>query len=219
MPRGEYRLAAASKAPKRRARRRTCRVLRLEGPPVRHAPRERAGPAALMRRAGAGLGRAAVARVARSGPAQEAAAARASVLWAPLFADDLPIQLVLGDYYIFGERDEAGGIRRLMRDFDVNSRGRPGAALHRRSGAGRAVRGPESGLPAHFQRAGAARGVAGAGRHRASMCQPDAGLGARSFHHQDHAHRLHRLPERAGHADGRGDGRFALFIRRLLSTN
>ena len=58
----------------------------------------------------------------RSGPGQEGAAARASVLWAPLFADDLPIQLVLGDYYIFGERDEGNGIRRLIRDFDVNSR-------------------------------------------------------------------------------------------------
>jgi len=45
----------------------------------------------------------------------------ASALWAPLLADKLPIQLVLGDYYIFGETDGAGTVRRLMRDFDVNS--------------------------------------------------------------------------------------------------
>ena len=36
------------------------------------------------------------------------AAQRASRVWAPILADDLPVQLVLGDYYIFGERDESG---------------------------------------------------------------------------------------------------------------
>jgi hypothetical protein len=50
------------------------------------------------------------------------AAVHASALWTPLLQDDLPIQLVLGDYYIFGERDQRAGIRRLIRDFDVNSR-------------------------------------------------------------------------------------------------
>jgi hypothetical protein len=51
------------------------------------------------------------------------AAAHASPLWAPLLTDDLPIQVVLGDYYIFGERDDQrSAIRRLVRDFDVNSR-------------------------------------------------------------------------------------------------
>lgn len=46
---------------------------------------------------------------------------RESPLWAPLLADSLPIQLVLGDYYIFGETDDAGTVRRLIRDFEVNS--------------------------------------------------------------------------------------------------
>jgi hypothetical protein len=50
------------------------------------------------------------------------AAHRASQLWAPILADKLPVQLVLGDYYIFGERDAAGQIRRLVRDFNINSR-------------------------------------------------------------------------------------------------
>jgi len=44
-----------------------------------------------------------------------------SALWAPLLADKLPIQLVLGDYYIFGETEASGTVRRLIRDFDVNS--------------------------------------------------------------------------------------------------
>jgi hypothetical protein len=52
----------------------------------------------------------------------ELAGLRASPLWAPILSDDLPIQVVLGDYYIFGERDETGHVRRLVRDFDVNSR-------------------------------------------------------------------------------------------------
>lgn len=52
---------------------------------------------------------------------------RETALWAPLFADELPIQVVLGDYYIFGERAVPGNpadprIARLVRDFDVNSR-------------------------------------------------------------------------------------------------
>ena len=50
------------------------------------------------------------------------ATARGSVLWAPLLADDLPIQVVLGDYYIFGERGSGGGVDRLVRDFGINSR-------------------------------------------------------------------------------------------------
>lgn len=53
---------------------------------------------------------------------ERVAAVRDSPLWAPLLADDLPVQLVLGDYYIFGERDKAGDIHRLVRDFNVNSR-------------------------------------------------------------------------------------------------
>jgi hypothetical protein len=47
---------------------------------------------------------------------------RDSALWAPLMADNLPIQVVLGDYFIYGEREPGREIQRLVRDFDVNSR-------------------------------------------------------------------------------------------------
>lgn len=47
---------------------------------------------------------------------------RGSNLWAAVLEDDLPVQLVLGDYYIFGERDEQGYIQRLVREFNINSR-------------------------------------------------------------------------------------------------
>jgi hypothetical protein len=46
---------------------------------------------------------------------------RDSALWAPLLSDRLPIQLVLGDYYIFGETDDTLEVKRLVREFDINS--------------------------------------------------------------------------------------------------
>lgn len=47
---------------------------------------------------------------------------RRSALWAPLLDDDLPIYLVVGDYYVFGEVDEFLDVKRLVRDFEINSR-------------------------------------------------------------------------------------------------
>ncbi len=49
---------------------------------------------------------------------------RRSAVWAPLLADDsLPIVVVLGDYYIFGEREPGADVpSRLVREYDINSR-------------------------------------------------------------------------------------------------
>jgi hypothetical protein len=55
----------------------------------------------------------------RGAPLESSVAA--SHAWAPLLDDDLPILLVVGDYYIFGERDARGEVERLVRYFDVNS--------------------------------------------------------------------------------------------------
>lgn len=49
------------------------------------------------------------------------AAVRNNPLWSKLFADDAPINVVVGDYYIFGERGPNGIVRRLVREFDINS--------------------------------------------------------------------------------------------------
>ena len=47
---------------------------------------------------------------------------RASAIWAPLLADDLPITVVVGDYYLLGETDQEGnGVRRMVREFFINS--------------------------------------------------------------------------------------------------
>jgi hypothetical protein len=45
----------------------------------------------------------------------------ASPLWQPLLDDDLPILVVVGDYFIFGEVDSMGNIERLVREFSINS--------------------------------------------------------------------------------------------------
>lgn len=47
---------------------------------------------------------------------------RNSAVWAPLLADDLPITIVVGDYYLLGEANpKTGHIDRLVREFFINS--------------------------------------------------------------------------------------------------
>ena len=49
------------------------------------------------------------------------ARAQASQPWTSITRGDAPTLLVLGDYYIFGEIDEAAGIDRLVRQYSINS--------------------------------------------------------------------------------------------------
>jgi len=42
--------------------------------------------------------------------------------WLAFLDDDLPILLVIGNYYIFGETDDGGNVMRMVREFDINSR-------------------------------------------------------------------------------------------------
>ncbi len=44
-----------------------------------------------------------------------------SAVWSGMFDDDIPLVVVVGDYYIFAELDERGNVSRLIRDFSVNS--------------------------------------------------------------------------------------------------
>jgi hypothetical protein len=50
-----------------------------------------------------------------------AAAVAKSPLWSDMLDDDLPLLVVVGDYYIYGELDEHGDVSRLVRDFSVGS--------------------------------------------------------------------------------------------------
>src|SRR5262245_3038520 len=58
----------------------------------------------------------------RAPAASDAQLVAASPIWSGLLDDDMPILVVVGDYYIFGERDEHGDVNRLVRDFKVGSR-------------------------------------------------------------------------------------------------
>ncbi|MBL8270669.1 hypothetical protein [Steroidobacter sp.] len=48
-------------------------------------------------------------------------AVRHSAVWGPLLADDLPITLVVGDYFLLGQVDDANNVQRLVREFHINS--------------------------------------------------------------------------------------------------
>ena len=44
-----------------------------------------------------------------------------SPIWASFMDDELPLLVVVGDYYIFAELDRFGRVERLVREFDINS--------------------------------------------------------------------------------------------------
>ena len=46
----------------------------------------------------------------------------ATTLWQPLLDDDMPVLILIGDYYIMGELDANGNVDRMVREFDINSR-------------------------------------------------------------------------------------------------
>ncbi len=46
---------------------------------------------------------------------------RQSPVWSRILADDRTIFVVLGDYYIFGETDRSMEVKRLIREFSINS--------------------------------------------------------------------------------------------------
>ncbi len=48
-------------------------------------------------------------------------AVRSNPVWASMLDDDLPIHIVVGDYYIFGEAGPDREVRRLIREYDINS--------------------------------------------------------------------------------------------------
>jgi len=44
-----------------------------------------------------------------------------SALWAPVTDNEVPVTIVVGDYFIFGELDGIGNVGRLVREFSINS--------------------------------------------------------------------------------------------------
>ena len=62
-----------------------------------------------------------VAITLESAPVSPAQTVAKSPLWSDMLDDDLPILVVVGDYYIYGELDDHGDVTRLVRDFNVGS--------------------------------------------------------------------------------------------------
>jgi hypothetical protein len=48
--------------------------------------------------------------------------ARNSPIWSRLLQNDKPIVVVLGDYYIFGDTEQTSDVKRLIREFAINSK-------------------------------------------------------------------------------------------------
>jgi hypothetical protein len=113
LPRGEYRLTLASVADSGAAS-------AADELPARRRWRDRGGwiASALLGVICIAL---AMALWIRPDVDARVAQVREAPLWAALMDDQLPIQLVLGDYYIFGETNGRGAVQRLIRDFEVNS--------------------------------------------------------------------------------------------------
>jgi len=56
------------------------------------------------------------------GEAMRLHALRSNPIWANILDDDLPVYVVVGDYYIFGElNDSSMDVQRLVREFKINS--------------------------------------------------------------------------------------------------
>jgi hypothetical protein len=108
IPRGEYRLKVSLPTPPP-VRRRTLTI---------NAPVAAAGAAAL-------LGIAVLIGFAVAWlrtPHSELDRVRASAVWSAVMKDDRPIMIVMGDYYLIGESDHSMEVKRLIREYSVNSK-------------------------------------------------------------------------------------------------
>jgi hypothetical protein len=118
VPKGEYRVAVAEVESEPAAS--------PDQPEPPRMPRRwrLAAAAALLLAVGAVVG---AALVGVFGPAEQEASpyreVAAAPIWGALLDDDLPIVVVVGDYYIYGEMDSSGNVNRMIRNFSINSSG------------------------------------------------------------------------------------------------
>jgi hypothetical protein len=122
LARGEYRISLVEQSAPAEDPISVAQPAAAAQPQLAQAPRPRwhfaAAAAALL---GVGMALGAGIALQRAPPIPAAAAVAKSQLWAGLLDDDLPILVVVGDYYIYGELDERGDVSRLVRDFSIGS--------------------------------------------------------------------------------------------------
>jgi len=110
IPRGEYRLIlnTATKPQPKQSRRLFSRS---------------AGLTALAAAGGGALALIIVFGVQRwRAPPTDLDRARANPMWSALLNDDRPLLVVVGDYYLIGETDQSMEVKRLIREYSVNSK-------------------------------------------------------------------------------------------------
>jgi hypothetical protein len=109
IPRGEYRLTLSAAKPQLK--------------PSRARSFRTVGFTALAAAGGAALALVCVFGVLRwRTPPTELDRARANPIWAALLKDDRPLMVVVGDYYLIGETDPSMEVKRLIREYSVNSK-------------------------------------------------------------------------------------------------
>ena len=108
IPRGEYRLRLTAPAPA----------------PTRHkAPTITLGVAALGACAVLGVAVLVGFGIVRLWtPRSDLDQVRGNPVWSAILKDDRPIMIVLGDYYLIGETDKPMDVKRLIREYSVNSK-------------------------------------------------------------------------------------------------
>ncbi len=104
IPRGEYRLAVSPPPP----------------PANRPKARRRIPLAALLATGAAVLLLGAL--IWLRTPHSEIDRVRATPVWSWVLTDDRPILVIVGDYYLIGETDESMEVKRLIREYTVNSK-------------------------------------------------------------------------------------------------
>jgi hypothetical protein len=55
--------------------------------------------------------------------------ARQNPVWSGILKDDRPLLVVVGDYYLIGETDDSMEVKRLIREYSVNTSNRPAAPM------------------------------------------------------------------------------------------
>jgi hypothetical protein len=106
IPRGEYRLKVSPKAP-----------LAITAP----TPRKNRRVLIAVSSLGA-IVLIALAAAWTTTPHTELERVRANPIWSAILKDDRPIMIVIGDYYLIGEVDASMEVRRLVREYSVNSK-------------------------------------------------------------------------------------------------
>jgi hypothetical protein len=116
IPKGEYRIVLDTAAPEIQSI--DTEIATEPATPVR---RRSALPVLIALVAGLAIGAAMAFLVGRPARDTEFETLKTSAVWAPLLNDDVPITIVLGDYLLLGETDDFGIVRRLVREFFINS--------------------------------------------------------------------------------------------------